>query len=229
MSEANTPKIKICGITTMKEADWLNEADVDYAGFVFFEKSKRNISLSDAVMIKKSLYPHIQTVAVTVSPTVELLRQIEIAGFDIIQVHKELRPEVLEECKIPIWRAFNITKLDGSPIEAAAPESPEEKERRELLEDQRIEAYVLDGVNFGSGVTFDWKESNVAAIRQLFGTKKLVLAGGLNPGNVAEGIRIFSPDIVDVSSGVERDFGSGKDREKIIQFTDQVRRQNHEE
>jgi phosphoribosylanthranilate isomerase len=228
MSEVNKPKIKICGITTMKEADWLNEAGVDYAGFVFFEKSKRNISLSDAVMIKKSLYPHIQTVAVTVSPTVELLRQIEIAGFDIIQVHKELSLEVLEECRLPIWRAFNITKLDGSAMETGTAEPPEAVRRREALEDARIEAYVLDGVNFGSGVTFDWKESNVEAIRQLFGTKKLVLAGGLNPDNVAEGIRIFSPDIVDVSSGVERD-GGGKDHDRIIQFTKQVRRQDHEE
>jgi phosphoribosylanthranilate isomerase len=225
MGEVNTPKIKICGITTMKEADWLNEAGVDYAGFVFYEKSKRNVSLSDAVMIKKSLYPHTRTVAVTVSPTVDKLRQIEIAGFDIIQVHNELGLDVLEECKIPIWRAFNIAKLDGAAFDAQ--ESPEGKKRRELLEDERIEAYVLDGVNFGGGVAFDWKAGNVDAIRQLFGTKKLVLAGGLNPENVAEGIRIFSPDIVDVSSGVEREFG-GKDQEKIRNFVNQVRREKHE-
>ena len=60
-------------------------------------------------------------------------------------------------------------------------------------------------------------------IKALFGNKKLVLAGGLTPSNVAEGIRIFTPDIVDVSSGVEKDYGSGKDEEKIKQFVRKVK------
>lgn len=219
-------EIKICGITTLKEADWLNAAGVNYAGFVFYEKSKRNVSMMDAVMIKKSLYPSVKTVAVTVSPTVDELRQIEIAGFDIIQVHKELSLDVLRECRLPIWRAFNIASLSEAASEAAGGEaSAEEREERERLEDALIEAYVLDGVAFGSGKTFDWSSSGLAEqIKQLFGNKKLVLAGGLTPDNVAEGITLFEPDIVDVSSGVEKDYGSGKDEEKIKQFVGAVYR-----
>ena len=252
------PKVKICGITTMKEADWLNAAGADYAGFVFYEKSKRNVSMMDAVMIKKSLYPSVKTVAVTVSPTVEQLRAIEIAGFDILQVHKTLSLDVLRECKLPIWRAFNIgacadvsgtdhtvaagvgetgtmvqteSRMDGadqtgdqaqSQPQSAASEA--EQEERARLEDALIEAYVLDGVEFGSGKTFDWTSGSVAGIKALFGEKKLVLAGGLTPSNVAEGIRIFEPDIVDVSSGVEKEFGSGKDEEKIQKFISEVRK-----
>lgn len=226
LSADKTPKIKICGITTIKEADWLNEAGVDYAGFVFYEKSKRNVSMMDAIMIKKSLYPSVKTVAVTVSPTVEQLRAIEIAGFDMIQVHKDLSLDVLRECKLPIWRAFNIMNL-GEAVGAAdgRDESPEEKKEREALEEQWIEAYVLDGIEFGSGRTFDWSQSNTGQLRALFGEKKLVLAGGLTPDNVGEGITLFDPDIVDVSSGVEREYGSGKDEEKIKQFVRKVREQ----
>ena len=221
---ADPPKVKICGITTMKEADWLNAAGVDYAGFVFYEKSRRNVSLMDAIMIKKSLYPSVKTVAVTVSPTVDELRQIEIAGFDILQVHKTLSLEVLRECRLPIWRAFNLANPGEAEAHASpADESAEEQKERERLEDQLIEAYVLDGVEFGSGKTFDWNNSSVDQIKALFGNKKLVLAGGLTPSNVAEGIRIFTPNIVDVSSGMEKDYGSGKNEEKIKQFVRKVK------
>lgn len=269
-----TPKVKICGITTIREADWVNAAGADYAGFVFYEKSRRNVSLMDAVMIKKSLYPSVKSVAVTVSPTVELLRQIELGGFDIIQVHNELPMDVLRECRLPVWRAFNIGSLSdagdeysggtgtepdngsgqagkheaeqtadpgrqekygaeqntdsGQPEEYEArrepEESGEERAERQRLEDARIEAYVLDGAAFGGGRPFDWADTAlVGKLRALFGEKQLVLAGGLTADNVAEGIRIFAPDIVDVSSGVERDWGSGKDEEKINQFVRKVR------
>ena len=240
------PKVKICGITTMKEAFWLNAAGADYAGFVFYEKSKRNISITDAAMIRNSLHPSVKTVAVTVSPTVELLRAIEAAGFDILQVHKDLSPEVLRECKLPIWRAFNIADFsDVDTVERAkdtrndrkadadakeerlqtrADGFAAEQREREQPGDQLIEAYVLDGVEFGSGKTFDWNSGSADRIRELFGKKKLVLAGGLTPSNVAEGIEIFRPDIVDVSSGVEKDYGGGKDEEKIKQFISEVRK-----
>lgn len=221
------PAVKICGITTLKEADWLNAAGADYAGFVFYEKSKRNVSMMDAVMIKKSLYPSVKTVAVTVSPTVDELRQIEISGFDIIQVHKNLPLDVLRECRLPIWRAFNIAGLTEAAEAAVSDESPEERSERERLEEQLIEAYVLDGVEFGSGKTFDWGNSGlVKQIRALFGEKKLVLAGGLTPDNVAEGVALFAPDVVDVSSGVEKDYGSGKDEEKIKLFVSRVRQKH---
>ena len=63
-------KIKICGLTKEKEADYLNQIHADFAGMVvFFPKSKRNISLDQAKKIKSALLPEIKTVAVTVSPT----------------------------------------------------------------------------------------------------------------------------------------------------------------
>ena len=218
------PKIKICGITTRQEAEYLNEAQADYAGFVFYEKSRRHVNISDAAMIRRSLYLGIQAVAVTVDPTPQQLRMIEIGGFDILQVHDSLSLEVLRECRIPIWRAFNIQTL--ADAEKQPDESPEQQEERARLEEEWIEAYVLDGISYGGGQTFDWNAQSAAQIRTLFGSKKLVLAGGLNEDNVAEGIALFQPDVVDVSSGVERDYGSGKDEEKIKKFIGKVRRES---
>ena len=218
------PEIKICGITTRQEAEYLNEAQADYAGFVFYEKSRRHVNISDAAMIRRSLYPGIQAVAVTVDPTPQQLRMIEIGGFDILQVHGNLSLEVLRECRIPIWRAFNIQTLADADKQPDEPQ--EEQEERARLEEERIEAYVLDGISYGGGQTFDWNAQSAAQIRTLFGTKKLVLAGGLNEDNVVEGIALFQPDVVDVSSGVERDYGSGKDEEKIKKFIGKVRRES---
>lgn len=217
------PKIKICGITSRQEAEWLNEAQADYAGFVFYEKSRRNVNISDAAMIRRSLYPGIRAVAVTVDPTPQQLRMIEIGGFDILQVHGALPLEVLRECRLPIWRAFNIEKL--ADVTQTPEETPEEAAERRQLEDAKIEAYVLDGMSYGGGRTFDWTAQSTAQIRALFGEKRLVLAGGLNEDNVIDGIALFQPDIVDVSSGVERDYGGGKDEDKIRRFIRKVREQ----
>jgi len=78
-------KIKICGLTTPKEAEYLNTNHVDFAGMVlFYPKSKRNISLEQAKAIQQALNPEIQTVAVVVSPTIKQVQQIEAAGFDYL-------------------------------------------------------------------------------------------------------------------------------------------------
>ena len=81
-------KIKICGITRESETEMLNRMQVDYAGLVFFEKSKRNVSIEQAKEIKKHLNPSIKTVAVTVNPAPDLIDEIIEAGFDILQIHK---------------------------------------------------------------------------------------------------------------------------------------------
>lgn len=221
-------EIKICGITKPQEAEYLNEAKVDYAGFVFFEKSKRNVSFEQAKGILTKLDAGIQKVAVTVSPTKELVQAIEGLGFDILQVHKELSQEMMEFCHIPIWYAFNIA--DSKQLEA---------KRRFLLElpvdlQNKIVGFVVDGAEYGSGKTFDWSAFGEegyaeAGIRgfDIFKERKFILAGGLNANNVREGMNTFLPDIVDVSSGVEGAFG--KDKELITKFVETIREQEGKE
>lgn len=198
-------KIKICGLTSPKEAQFLNKNHVDFAGMVlFFPKSRRNISLEQAEQIMEMLDRKIRSVAVVVSPTREQLVQIQKAGFDYVQIHGELSEALLKEIHIPVWKAFNVNDL----------------EQVKLYHNQKnIAGYVFDGADYGSGKTFDW---NLLKDIPRDG-KMFLLAGGLNPSNVADAIRYVQPDGVDVSSGVEKDFGKGKDGEKIEQFVEQVR------
>lgn len=204
-------KIKICGITRKEEAAFLNEAKADYAGFVFFEKSKRNISLDKAQQICKSLNHGIQKVAVTVSPDVEQVVSVKQAGFDILQVHGTLSEEVVKASELPIWRAVNIAdEAQLAQMFASEPKASKEK----------IVGYVVDGAGYGGGKPFDW-ERTAEQIKKYTKGKKLILAGGLNADNVRNGIRYFSPDVVDVSSSVEDEHG--KSKAKIEEFVRKVR------
>lgn len=208
-------EIKICGLTRTEEAAYLNENKVNYAGFVFFEKSKRNVTIEKAKEIANQLAKDIKKAAVMVSPDVKMVEELQNANlFDILQIHKALTPEVLEAAQIPVWYAFNI----------ADPVQIEERQRflQELPErlSRKIEALVVDGAEYGSGKTFEWN-SRIEAAEEVFCNRKFVLAGGLCADNVAQGIEIFHPDIVDVSSGVEGE--AGKDEEKVKAFVSAVR------
>ena len=188
-------QIKICGFTDPKEAAFISYPYVSYMGMVlFFEKSKRNISLETAKAIMRAADPRIRKVAVVVSPTVEQAKDIEKAGFDFLQVHGVLREDVLIETAIPIIRAYN----GGAGEEAENP---------------RICAYLFDAAEPGSGKAFDWK-----MLAEKKRTKPWFLAGGLTAGNVGKAISLIHPDVVDVSSGVEYTDRKGKDPEKIAAF-----------
>lgn len=211
--ENNRPGIKICGITREEEAGMLNESGVAYAGFVLWEKSKRYIEMPKIKKIFNKLNKDIIKVAVTVDPDIALLTEIEEAGFDVLQVHKRLGPEVLERTSLPIWYAVNLsTKAEEN--------NTAWQEIRKLAQEEKVKAFVADAAEYGSGRTFDWHAWDETRWRSCIKDKKFVLAGGLTPENVQEGIRIFHPDIVDVSSGVEDT--EGKSREKILNFVSHV-------
>lgn len=198
-------KIKICGITTEEEVGFLNEAGVDYAGFVqFYPKSKRNISTDQAVRLMERLAPSVQKVAVMVSPKREQLRTIAQTGFDIVQIHGELSDDLLADMSLPVWKAFNVKDLT---------------EFERFRDSDAIAGFVFDAQIPGSGKAFDW-----SMLQELPGTGKLrMLAGGLDPSNVAEALQITGVDGVDTSSGVEKESGRGKDRDKIQAFVRAVR------
>lgn len=201
-------KVKICGLTSPAEARYLNENHVDFAGMVlFFPKSKRNISIEQAMEIMAALDASIKRVAVVVSPSIEQVRQIEAAGFDYVQIHGEI-PETETEAEaaiaIPILKSFNVSDMGSY---------------EKYHNDSRIAGYVFDAIEPGSGKTFDWKlVDNIPRDEKL-----LLLAGGLNPDNVRMAIEAVHPDGVDVSSGVENDDGAGKNPDKIHDFVAAVK------
>lgn len=195
-------KIKICGITGEDEKAALNETGVDYAGFVLYEKSKRYVTVQKARQLFEKLNKDIRKVAVTVAPERALIEDIGRAGFDLLQVHGVDAAEaerIAAQTKLPVWLAVNLR-------------DPAEVRRWRREEYHRIAGIVLDAGAYGSGKTFGWEQDGqdemccaVRAFREKLLAEGLtfVLAGGLNAENVAEGIRIFAPDVADVSSGVE--------------------------
>lgn len=199
-------KIKVCGLTTKKEAEFLNKNKVDLAGMVmFFPKSKRNITPDTAKEIISALDKNIKKVAVVVSPTYEEIEIIEGLDFDYVQIHGELSQELESKINLPILKAFNIKDIDLY-----------ERYRKS----KKIVGYVFDAQEPGSGKIFDW--SLVKTLPR--DDKILILAGGLNPENVEKAIEYIHPDVVDVSSGVENPNGIGKSEEKIKMFVTNARR-----
>ena len=198
-------KIKICGITRESETEVLNRMQVDYAGFVFFEKSKRNVSIEQAKEIKKHLKSSIKTVAVTVNPALDLIDEIIEAGFDILQIHK--MQKFPENLKIPVWVACQVRSRE---------------EAEEINVPDGISGILLDAPEFGSGKTFSWQDFPMKKRREWQERRiPFILAGGLSSENVEEGIRLFEPDVVDVSSSVEGEHG--KDHKKVEAFVRKVR------
>lgn len=199
-------KIKICGLTSVKETIYLKQNQVEFAGVVVFcPKSKRNVSIEQAKEIICALDFAIHSVAVTVSPSVEEVKQIEEAGFHYLQIHGSLKEEVLKSVHIPILRAFNISNME---------------ELSNIQNCDKIHGYVFDAQEPGSGKVFDW--SMVKSIPR--NEKLVILAGGLTPENVSSAVEFLKPDIVDVSSGVENDSGKGKDPQKIFEFVQNTRK-----
>lgn len=203
--DLNTSMIKVCGLTEVREAEYLNRFKIDFAGFVlFFPKSKRNISIEKAEEIMKHLDKNIKKTAVVVSPAKEQIIDICNSGFDYIQIHGKIEEEVLKMAQIPVLKAFNVDDMD---------------EFKMYSSNEKIAGYVFDAAEPGSGRTFDWDIlSQIERDGKLF-----ILAGGLNPDNVRKAVAAVNPDMVDVSSGVENDDGFGKDILKIEKFVKQIR------
>ena len=205
-------KIKICGITSTEELKWLMEEKVEYAGVVLFYKgSKRYCASEQAECIVKMAKEQgeIIMVAVCVSPTLEEMKLVCDMGFDMIQIHGEISAQTISRCKIPVIRAFSHEHI------------PEETYAKE----PNLSAILLDSVRPGSGEAYGWDQMEQNDIQKIRSTgRKVFLAGGLRYENVSLAIQIVSPDVVDCSSGVERDGLKGKDREKIRNFVREVRR-----
>lgn len=197
-------EIKICGIKSLKEIKFINKMDIDYIGFVF-AKSKRQIDAAQAAILSAALREDIQTVGVFVDHSVEDINSIaEQATLDIIQVHKNYDREMIAKITKPVWYALSV--VDRSSIDEA----------NEAYTYENVVGIVTDsyakGMEGGTGVTFNWD-----LLLGLNPKINLILAGGLNPHNIDVAIQTVKPNIVDISSGVEKENNgvTGKSKAKI--------------
>lgn len=172
-------------------------------GFVFYPPSPRAVTLATAKSIIQNLPPFVLTVGVFVDERVERVREMaEAAGLDLLQLHGQESPEY---CRRLGRRVIKGLRVKGEEV------------LEELQKYQgAAHAFLLDafkpGVPGGTGQTIDWQLARRAAA---YGP--VILAGGLNPANIAEAIRTARPAAVDVASGVEATPGK-KDPEKLRQF-----------
>lgn len=199
-------KVKICGLVSAEDARNVAESGAELAGMVvFFPKSKRNVTLERAAEIISALPDGVKKCAVTVSPDEEQIRMLNGIGFDYIQIHGALSDETYKAAELPIIKAFNVTDIG-------------DLDRYRKCD--KICGYVFDAAEYGSGKSFDWRLlDGIPRDGRLF-----ILAGGLDPENVEEAVRRVRPDCVDVSSGVEKNSGIGKDRDKIFAFVKNARK-----
>lgn len=199
-------KIKICGITNMEDAMAAVDFGADALGFNFFKKSPRYIDPHKAAEIIAQLPPFIVPVAVFVNEREERIREIlQSACIHGVQFHGDETPEFCQRFGNNVIKAFQI----------------KDKESIKHMAHYRVSAYLLDsyreGLRGGTGATFDW---HLAVVAKTFG--RIILAGGLNPDNVAEAVKLVQPYGVDVAGGVEREKGI-KDHGKLKKFITEVR------
>ncbi len=195
-------ELKICGLKRLEDIIAVNRHGADYAGFVFFAKSKRYVDPYKANELISLLRADIKPVGVFLDePLDNVVRIARITGVELIQLHGHESEEYVEYVKRtldrPVIKAYKASE-EGA-LEKAAQSSAD---------------YVMIDSGAGSGKKFDW------SILKDF-KRDYFLAGGLDPESVGEAIRMLEPFAVDVSSGVETD--GIKDEKKIAEFINAVR------
>lgn len=213
-----TTALKFCGITRAADVRMAAELGASHVGAIFAESSRR---------VTPEVAAEIWTVAGETkkvgvfgnSRVEEILAVADVSGLDVIQLHAgpddgtiaELRASFCGE----IWAVVRVGEMGMLAV-------PGESSGADGI---LVDSFSESGLG-GTGRTFDW-EREADGIRRMIGDKPLILAGGLDPDNVANAIRALAPAVVDVSSGVESAPGV-KDHARMRAFASAVERANAE-
>jgi phosphoribosylanthranilate isomerase len=205
-------RVKICGITSREDASMVIDAGVDAIGLVFYEKSPRFITVSQASEISLAVPAFVSCVALFKDADVALIRSVmQQVEVDLIQFHGSENADFCEQFDRPYIKALGMKGPDSN-VDYLLTSAQHYHSAKALLLDGH-----LPGQAGGTGETFDW--SAIAEVEQ-----PVVLAGGLTPENIRQAIQAVQPFAVDVSSGVESAPGI-KDKEKVARFMGQVMQQ----
>lgn len=200
-------RVKFCGLTRPQDAEIAAEVGVDALGVVFAE-SPRQMGIPSAMKLLIPVPGTILRVGVFADQSEDIIREaIERCELDWIQLSGSELPELAAALPVPVIKAVHV----NSASDAVA------------LADYPAGAFLLDapateGLKGGRGVTFDW--SNAQSLP--WPRRQVIVAGGLNAGNVGEAILHLRPGGVDVSSGIEVKPGI-KDRKKMENFMEAVK------
>ena len=199
--------VKICGITRVEDALVAARAGAHAIGLIFYSRSPRLVADAVAAEVVRALPPFVTPVALFVDPDAAEVRRV-IAGVrpQLLQFHGDETAEFCAGFGLPYIKAVRVR-----PGVDLLQYAQQYRAAKGLL----LDAFV-EGNHGGTGAAFDW-----ALIPRDF-PLPLILAGGLDPGNVGEAVRRVRPWAVDVSSGVEASKGI-KDAAKVAAFIRGVR------
>ena len=196
------PRVKICGITRLEDAELAVKLGAHAVGFIFWPRSPRAITRDRARSIAAALPPFVTRVGVFVNtPAADVIDTVQVAGLDVVQLHGD--EDLSAYASVGVRLVRSVTLADDEAVE-----------RVSLLPSSvtpLVDA-ADDVQRGGTGRRADWRLAARLADR-----RPMILAGGLTPDNVAEAVRAVRPWGVDVSSGIEHSPGI-KSRERMQAF-----------
>ncbi len=200
-------KVKICGITNLEDAEAAVDMGADLLGFNFYPESPRYLTVEKAIEILDEIPTFVDTVGIFVNPTPEQIKEITAKGFlNWVQLHGDETPQFCESLS---W--FHVKTMKAIRVRFARD--------IEKIHDFATDAILLDEFSsklyVGTGDTFDWD-----FIDDIY-TKRIFLAGGINPENAVRAVKAGLYGI-DVCSGIEASPGK-KDHKKMKQLFDNIR------
>lgn len=198
-------RVKICGLTNLKDALFCEQSGAHALGFVFYVRSPRYIDPEKAGDITSRTGPFIQKVGVFVDESVEQVnRAAAAAGLSMVQLHGEESPEYIRQIRVPVIKAFRVdADFDFDILDQYS-------DCFILLDSHSEKGYG------GTGEKFEW-----SVIPDKI-KPKLILAGGVSSENIAAIYRHVRPAAVDLSSALESEPGV-KDHAKVLEFMGAVR------
>lgn len=184
-------QVKICGLKDPAAFDATMEAEADYAGFVFYPKSPRYVSIETASALARRRQGQTRLVGLFVAPAPDQVAAVlQDVKLDILQIYGTVAQLAALRARFgcPVWRQLGVASMADFPA------------RDEAVDGFVVEAKPPEGASRpgGNGVLADW-----ALLARFQPLHPWLLAGGLNPDNVAEALRQTGAPGVDVSSGVE--------------------------
>lgn len=205
------PQVKICGLTRPGQAAACVAAGADAIGLVFFPKSPRHVSVRQGAEIAAAVAGRAALVGVFVDAArKDILARAKACRLTAVQLHGQETPELVEQMRnegLTVIKALFASRSPGF----------------DRVGDYDPSAFLVEcgkgKLPGGNARTWHWGDA-----AKLNSPKPVVLAGGLDPDNIAEAIAMARPDGVDLSSGVEQSPGV-KDIDKVRRFISAVRNQ----
>lgn len=214
--------VKICANTNLADARLAAEMGADAVGFVFAEASSRRVTAGEVALIVQGLPDNVDKVGVFAEMDFATIRDtVEFAALTSVQLHGPYDPALVEALRKEFRARIDILQVLHWKVGAGLEQAEEFESMARLVGgNTEVTRLLVDAktplASGGTGTSFDWKMAGPSFAIAKHQTE-VILAGGLNPQNVAEAIRTLHPWGVDVASGVESEPGK-KDSLKMADF-----------